>query len=268
ALAPTYTGSQPGVPLPPVTCSTSATAASHVGAYAVSCTGPAADPNYAAITYAPGTLTVTPAHLTVTPVDVTTPAGTIPTSFATTLGGLVNGDVAAVVTGSATCRTTATASSAPGPYPIVCSLGTLAARDYDFTSFPQGTLTVAPLAPPVTCARPVAHNDSGDQDRGKGSPCESLLSQPSHGAEAKVKPGETMSIVYMDDTDIGPGTIAVLNGSVPLPVTIKAIARAPKRYQYLLTFAAPASSGTIVLTVHDSDGQLDQWIWQLSSAKK
>jgi hypothetical protein len=102
-----------------------------------------------------------------------------------------------------------------------------------------------------------------------------------------------MSIVYMDDTDIGPGaegpsqqtprgqvrdhdlppgltpgTIAVLNGSVPLPVTIKAIARAPTRYQYLLTFAAPASSGTIVLTVHDSDGQLDQWIWQLSSAKK
>jgi hypothetical protein len=235
----------------------------------VSCAGPATDPNYASITYVPGTLTVTPAHLTVTPVDVTTPAGTIPSSFATTLTGFVNGDGPGVVTGRAACSTTATASSAPGAYPIACLQGTLSARDYDFTGFPPGTLTVVPLAPPVTCARPVAHNDSGDHDRGKGSPCESLLSQPSHGAEAKVKPGETMSIVYMDDTDIGPGTIAaVLNGSVPLTVTIKAIARAPKRYQYLLTFAAPATAGTIVLTVHDSDGHLDQWIWQVSSATK
>jgi hypothetical protein len=71
ALAPTYTGSQPGVPLPPVTCSTSATVASHVGTtYPVSCAGPAADPNYASITYVPGTLSVTPAHLTVTHVEV------------------------------------------------------------------------------------------------------------------------------------------------------------------------------------------------------
>jgi hypothetical protein len=269
ALVPSYTGNRAGVPVPPVTCSTSATAASHVGTtYPVSCAGPAADPNYASITYVAGTLSVTPAHLTVAPVDVTTPAGTIPSSFATTLTGFVNGDGPGVVTGRAACSTTATASSAPGAYPIACVQGTLAARDYDFTNFPTGTLTVLPLAPPVICARPVAHNDSGDHDRGKGSPCESLLSQPSHGADAKVKPGESMSIVYMDDTDIGPGTIAVLNGSVPLPVTIKAIARAPKRYQYLLTFAAPATPGTIVLTVHDSDGHLDQWIWQVSSAKK
>jgi hypothetical protein len=55
----------------------------------------------------------------------------------------VGGDTAAVVTGDAVLSTTATATSAAGSYPITVSQGTLAAANYDFTSFQSGTLTIA-----------------------------------------------------------------------------------------------------------------------------
>jgi hypothetical protein len=48
------------------------------------------------------------------------------------------------VTGSAGVSTTATPSSPVTSYPIVPTLGTLAAANYDFTDFVDGTLTVVP----------------------------------------------------------------------------------------------------------------------------
>lgn len=62
----------------------------------------------------------------------------IPT-FSADISGFVNGEDAGVLTSIPTCSTTATASSAPGSYPVTCSGG--AAVNYIF-SYTEGTLTV------------------------------------------------------------------------------------------------------------------------------
>jgi hypothetical protein len=63
--------------------------------------------------------------------------------FTATLSGFVDGDIASTsVTGVPTCTTTATASSAVGTYPIVCTIGTLTSAKYDFVTFATGTLTI------------------------------------------------------------------------------------------------------------------------------
>jgi hypothetical protein len=62
-----------------------------------------------------------------------------------TISGFKNGEMLATgcVTGSANCTTRATPTSAvPGPYSITCTAGTLAAGNYDFTTFVPGQLTV------------------------------------------------------------------------------------------------------------------------------
>jgi hypothetical protein len=56
--------------------------------------------------------------------------------------GFVNGDTAAVVSGTPACTTTAGPSSPGGAYPITCAQGGLAAANYTF-AFTPGTLTVA-----------------------------------------------------------------------------------------------------------------------------
>jgi MBG domain-containing protein len=58
-----------------------------------------------------------------------------------TIGGLVNGDSAGVVSGTAACATTALAASPGGSYPISCAQGSLAAANYNF-AFAADTLTV------------------------------------------------------------------------------------------------------------------------------
>jgi len=60
-----------------------------------------------------------------------------------TITGFVNGEPASVVSGAPNCGTTATTSSPVGSYPITCTLGTLAATNYNF-AFVPGTLAVAP----------------------------------------------------------------------------------------------------------------------------
>jgi hypothetical protein len=56
--------------------------------------------------------------------------------------GFIGGELEAdVVTGEPECTTTATQYSPAGNYPIVCTIGTLAADNYDFT-FVDGTMTV------------------------------------------------------------------------------------------------------------------------------
>ena len=67
--------------------------------------------------------------------------GPLPT-FGWTISGFRNGDSSAVVTGAASLTTTATAASPVGTYPITVTAGTLAASNYAFTSFVNGTLTV------------------------------------------------------------------------------------------------------------------------------
>ncbi|HEX4126751.1 MAG TPA: MBG domain-containing protein [Acidimicrobiales bacterium] len=122
-------------------CTTAVTAASTVGSYASTCSG-AADDNYT-INYVSGAVTVTPALLTVTANNQTKALGAAVPALTATITGFVDGQALATsgVTGQATCSTTATTSSPAGSYPITCSVGTLAAKNYTF-SLVAGTLTV------------------------------------------------------------------------------------------------------------------------------
>ena len=56
-------------------------------------------------------------------------------------------DHSTVVSGTASCSTTATKTSPAGTYPITCTQGTLAASNYTFT-FKPGNLAIT-LAPPT-----------------------------------------------------------------------------------------------------------------------
>jgi hypothetical protein len=90
---------------------------------------------------------VTP--ITVTANNVSMAVGAAIPSFTASYSGFVNGDTAAVLTGSPAFSTTATSSSPAGLYPITATQGTLAAANnfpYIF-NFAAGTLSV--LAAPT-----------------------------------------------------------------------------------------------------------------------
>ena len=121
------------------TLTTTATASSHVGTYAITASG-AVDSDYT-ITYAGGTLTVSPATLTVVADSLTRPEGDANPPLTYSLSGLVNGDTTSVVSGAPILSTTATIASFDGQYPITVAVGTLSAANYDFTTV-DGILTV------------------------------------------------------------------------------------------------------------------------------
>jgi hypothetical protein len=133
----------------PPTCTSTATPSTPVTSTVdITCAG-AADNNYT-FTYVNGALTITKAPLTVTADDATREYGDANPAFTATLSGFKNGEtvVTSGVTGAASCSSSATpSSSVPGPYPITCTIGTLAATNYSFGPFVDGELTVtkAPL---------------------------------------------------------------------------------------------------------------------------
>ena len=131
------------------TYSSTATAASPVGTYSITATvSGAAAANYTP-TVTPGTLTVGKAALTVTATNLSKVYGAANPALTDTITGFVNGDTSAVVTGTASLTTTATAASGVGTYAITAAAGTLAASNYTFT-FTPGTLTVSKAALTVT----------------------------------------------------------------------------------------------------------------------
>jgi hypothetical protein len=142
-------GQGPGTLTTQPTCTTSATAQSHVSGnpYSITCSGAAAA-NYV-IGYAAGKLTVTAAPLTVMTADKTMPYGGPLPALTVSYSGLVNGDTAASVTTPPTCATTATTSShvSGNPYSITCS----GAVDTDYSiGYVAGTLTIQPVSLAVT----------------------------------------------------------------------------------------------------------------------
>jgi hypothetical protein len=117
------------------------------GPYAINCTqGSLTATNYDFTTFAAGQLTLIKAHLTVTATDLTRPYGDGNPAFAFTFSGFKNFDnpLSAGITGTAACSTAALASSpvADSPFSISCTGGSLAAVNYDFTSFVDGQLTI------------------------------------------------------------------------------------------------------------------------------
>jgi hypothetical protein len=89
-------------------------------------------------------LSVAPAPLTVTAENKSRLFGAANPPLTATLSGFVLGQNLATsgVTGSASCTTTATTFSPGGGYPITCTVGSLSAANYTFTTFVPGTLTV------------------------------------------------------------------------------------------------------------------------------
>lgn len=104
-------------------------------------------------------LVVTPAVLTLTADNQQIKFGDPLPSFTFTEAGFVNGDNAAVVSGSPQLSTTATSKPPVGAYPIIVSAGTLAAANYTF-AFVSGTLTISQATPQLTlsCPANVIHN--------------------------------------------------------------------------------------------------------------
>ena len=92
--------------------------------------------------FAPGVLTITPASLTLSADNQTMVQGAALPPLTFTAHGLVNGDsLATAITGAPVLSTTATATSAPGTYPISIAAGSTASANYT-VSFVSGTLTV------------------------------------------------------------------------------------------------------------------------------
>ncbi len=132
-----------------LTFATGASAASPVGAYAITPSG-LTDPggNYA-IAYVPGTLTVDPAPLTVTAIDTTRRYGGINPAFRARYDGFVLGEDANALAGTLRITTPASAGSPVGSYTL--TPGGLTSGNYAIT-FAPGTLTVDPAPLTITAA--------------------------------------------------------------------------------------------------------------------
>ncbi|HEY3322403.1 MAG TPA: Ig-like domain repeat protein [Planctomycetota bacterium] len=133
------------------TLTTTADASSVVNNYAITASaGTLAATNYV-FAFGSGTLHVTKATLNVTADDKSRQYGQSTPAFTASYSGFANGETlqSSGVTGSPSLTTTATATSAPGSYPINAALGTLSATNYDF-SFTAGTLTISLAASSTT----------------------------------------------------------------------------------------------------------------------
>jgi hypothetical protein len=131
---------------------TTSTAASPVGSYAFTLGTLSAGSNYT-LTLAANApnFAVTPATLTVTAENASRSYDAANPAFSYSITGYVNNDSASVVSGTPALSTTATASSAPGSYPITADVSSLSAANYTFQAV-AGTLTVTPAALSATAA--------------------------------------------------------------------------------------------------------------------
>jgi hypothetical protein len=131
------------------TLSTTATATSTVGDYAITAAaGTLSATNYD-FSFTAGTLTVGKAPLTVTADAKTKLYGAANPTLTATITGFVNSETNAAVSGTAALSTGATATSTVGGYTITAAAGTLTATNYSF-GFTNGTLTVGKAALTVT----------------------------------------------------------------------------------------------------------------------
>lgn len=177
--------------------STTATATSPAGSYPITASGLSSS-NYT-ILFVPGALTVNPAPLTITADDQTRVYGAADPAFTSTPTGLVNGETAAVITGTPLYTTTATATSSPGGYPI--SVSGLSAANYTIT-YQTGTLTVTQR--PLTIA-------ADNQSRPYGSANPTLTASYSGFAtgEDETDLTGTLSISTAADAASGAGTYPI-----------------------------------------------------------
>jgi filamentous hemagglutinin family protein len=131
-----------------VTASASGT---NAGTYTSTATG--TDSNYN-LTFVNGALTINKAHLAVTANNATKTYGDTNPSLSAAVSGFVNGETLGTsgVIGAGAASTTATVLTGAGTATITASVGTLAANNYDFTAFNNGTLTINKANATVTAS--------------------------------------------------------------------------------------------------------------------
>jgi ELWxxDGT repeat protein len=201
--------------------STTATAASPVGAYPITIgVGTLSATNYDFPTLVNGTLTINKAHLTVT-ADAKSMlyGGTVP-GLTATITGFVNGENAttANVTGTPNLSTTATSTSPVGPYLItVVNAGTLSATNYDFPTLVNGTLTIGKAHLTVTADnKDMNHYDAVPTltDTITGFVNGQTASVVS-GAPSLATTATSTSVAGYYPITIGPGTLSATNYDFP-----------------------------------------------------
>ncbi|HSZ00442.1 MAG TPA: MBG domain-containing protein [Terriglobales bacterium] len=127
-------------------CTTSATAATSVGAYPINCSG-LSSANYS-ITYVSGALTITPAPLTVAANDATRPYGSNNPVFTGAISGLLNGDSI-----TATLASLASPASPVGTYAVVpAAVGAPSVLGNYAIQLVNGSLAVTPDTTSLTVA--------------------------------------------------------------------------------------------------------------------
>jgi uncharacterized protein (DUF2141 family) len=155
-LPVSYTSSNPAV------ATVSGTTVTIVGAGSTTITASqSGDNNYNAAQSVSQTLTVARATLTVTANDASRTYGAANPAFSATYSGFVNGDTQAVVSGTPSLTTSATAASPAGSATITAALGTLSAANYAF-AFTSGTLTITKAI--LTCTPANASRPYGAAD--------------------------------------------------------------------------------------------------------
>jgi hypothetical protein len=98
--------------------------------------------SYSSATPVTANIVVNPASLTVTADNLSRVVGATNPAFTYTATGFVNGDNSAIVSGTPSLTTTATATSAIGNYPITIAQGTLSAGSNYTLVFVNGTLQI------------------------------------------------------------------------------------------------------------------------------
>ena len=108
------------------------------------------DGNYQAATDVSQVLTVAKKGLTVTADNKSRAYGVANPAFTAVITGFISGQGTNNITGKPGFSTGATAASSAGTYPIVVSVGNLAAANYSFDTLVDGTLTVNKVPSTVT----------------------------------------------------------------------------------------------------------------------
>ncbi len=129
---------------------TTGSSSASVGTYAITPTvGTLSAANYT-FQFVAGTLTITPHPLVVSATGAST-YGASPAPATVTYSGFVNGDTAAVLSGSPSVTSSVTSSSPSGIYPITVWLETLSAQNYTLST-QSGSYSVSPAPLYITAS--------------------------------------------------------------------------------------------------------------------
>lgn len=176
-------------------------------------------------------LTVNKSVLTVIGAPVTRMYGDPNPGFTYAITGFLNGDTAAVVSGTTTCTNGTDVTTPVGRYPITCDLGTLSAANYTFTLLP-GTLTITPA--PLTVA-------ANDATRVYGDPNPVFT-----GAISGLRNGDSITPVFFSNA-----TTASPAGTYPILATYNDPAGRIVNYTPVVTGTLTITQATLTVTPDD-----------------